>query len=135
MFNNTDNFFSRVLVSLVALFFLVMGVTALGDPLTPISFFGLTDITPDFRNEVRAIYGGFGLAVCGVLILSMFVDELRLGVRAAIATSVLGMALGRVISYALESPDGIYPGIFLVVEVTLGAMLISSLTGGRNPEQ
>ena len=51
----------------IAVFFLVMGVYALAAPAALIRPFGVTLETPTSRSEIRAVYGGFGLAIAAVL--------------------------------------------------------------------
>ena len=43
--------------------FIAMGVMALLRPAQVLAYFGLHNLTPDLRNEVRAVYGGFGVAL------------------------------------------------------------------------
>ena len=51
----------------IAVFFLGMGVYALAAPAALIRPFGVTLESPVSRSEVRAVYGGFGLAIAAVL--------------------------------------------------------------------
>ena len=48
-------------------FFLGMGVCALVRPQFVVSFVKLVPETADARNEVRAVYGGFGIAIAVLL--------------------------------------------------------------------
>lgn len=113
-------------VSVVVLFFLAMGVAALVSPTFIVGRFGLLADSSDAQNEVRAVYGGFGLAVACVLIVGETVrPELSVGIRAAIAASLFGMAGGRLIGAAIRRP-GRWPLIFFAVELALGALLLES---------
>ena len=75
-------------------FFLGMGVCALVRPQFVVSFVKLVPETADARNEVRAVYGGFGIAIA-VLLAGVAQDVgLRSGVLLAVAVALLGMAAG-----------------------------------------
>jgi hypothetical protein len=110
----------------VAVLFAALGAGALVRPALIWAPFGATPTTPEARNEVRAVYGGYGLAIAGLLVLS---DDASAGVRdgvlVAVAVSVLGMAAGRVLS-ALVEPRALlgWPGFFLGVELGLGALAL-----------
>jgi hypothetical protein len=113
-----------LLVVLVAAFFALMGLVALARPARVLAFFGTRELTRDGRNEVRAVYGGFGLAVAGLLMATLFISELRSGAVMAVAVALLGMAGGRVIATLLDGPPGVYPWLFFGVELGLAAMLL-----------
>ena len=49
-----------------------MGVYALAAPAALIRPFGVTPETPTSRSEIRAVYGGFGLAIAAVLAYADF---------------------------------------------------------------
>jgi hypothetical protein len=51
----------------VALFFLGMGALAIVRPGRIVAIFGGRADTAPSRNEVRAVYGGFGMAVGGIV--------------------------------------------------------------------
>ena len=55
----------------VAAFFVAMGVLALVAPERILATFGTTGLTVEGRNEVRAVYGGFGVAVGVLLVAAM----------------------------------------------------------------
>lgn len=110
----------------VAIFFAAMGLAALVVPAMIWRPFGVEPTTPAARNEVRAVYGGFGIALAVLLVLSDDASAgLRDGVLVTVAVSVLGMAAGRLISAALE-PRGLlgWPGFFLFVEAGLGGLAL-----------
>ena len=56
-----------LLVIAVAVFFLGMGIVALWRPALILGLFGTAVTTSEGRNEVRAVYGGYGVAM-GVLL-------------------------------------------------------------------
>ena len=114
-------------LSLVALLFLVMGIGAFMNPrnlLVP--YFGMAAETVDARNEIQAVYGGFGIAIAVVLLVPIWMPEARTGVIVAVAGSLAGMAGGRVVGALRERP-GRWPWIFLVSEVAGAALLLSTL--------
>lgn len=112
---------SGIVVS--ALFLLGMGLSALIRPAFVVSFVGLVPSGADARNEVRAVYGGFGIALAALLVLTAESSVLRPGVLLAAATALLGMAAGRVLSLLLER-TGRWPLVFLAVETVLGLLLL-----------
>ena len=109
-----------------AIFFFGMGVSALVQPQFVVSFVKLVPETADARNEIRAVYGGFGIAVSGLLIYAAYVPSIKTGVLLAVAVSLLGMALGRVVSLAIERP-GYWPICFIFMEFGLAALLLLSI--------
>lgn len=111
----------------VATFFDAMGLAALVRPALIWAPFGVAPTTPEARSEVRAVYGGFGLAIAGLLVLTDESASLRDGVLVAVAVSLLGMAAGRVVS-AVREPGALRgaPGFFLLVEVGLAALTLTA---------
>jgi len=117
------------LVLLVAALFALMGVAALSRPESILAYFGTATLTRDGRNEVRAVYGGFGLAIAGLLCAARFSEAIRGGAVVAVAVALLGMAAGRLISTLLDGAPGRYPWVFLGVELSGAAMLLGALQG------
>jgi hypothetical protein len=109
-------------VILVAVMFFGMGVAALARPKLIGSFFDVRFDSIDGRNEVRAVYGGFGLAMTLALWLAATEPELRRGVLTTVALALAGMALGRVASALVERP-GLWPWFFCALEITGAALL------------
>ncbi|WP_067836478.1 DUF4345 family protein [Nocardia lijiangensis] len=116
---------SVVLIAMVALFFAAMGVLGLLRPSRLADTVGLLADRADARAEVRAVYGGFGVAVAVVLGLAAAdVGGLRFGVCIAVAAALGGMAFGRIWSSFTERPSAFYPvWFYFVVEVTLATLL------------
>jgi hypothetical protein len=112
-------------ILLNALFFFGMGIAALVSPRFVISFVQMVPGTIDARNEVRAVYGGFGIAVAALLVYASQNSAIRSGVLLAVAVSLLGMALGRVASLVVERP-GKWPLLFMAVEAVLAGLLLYS---------
>lgn len=117
----------NVVVAVIAIAMAIMGVAALARPAVIWAPFGVAPTTPASRSEVRAVYGGFGLAIAALLVFAL--EDASAGVRAgillALAMSFFGMAAGRVVS-ALVEPRTLlaWPGFFLLLEVAGGALLL-----------
>lgn len=114
-----------VLTLAVALSFAGMGLYALAQPAGVLERFGVAVETVDGRNEVRAVYGGFGLVVAGMLVYAaLTTGRGALWIPSVIALSLLGMAAGRLISMAIDRSRGSSQvWLFLTVEVVLAVML------------
>lgn len=114
-----------LVIALTGVFFLGMGVFALARPAALIRPFGITLPIPESRAEVRAVYGGFGLAIAGVLALAAVDPALRDGILITVAAALGGMALGRVVSGVVDAPKAFYPNWFyFIVEVVAAAALM-----------
>ena len=113
-----------IAVWVVIVFFVGMGLVALVSPELVTSTFGIPTLTDAGRNEARAVYGGFGLAVAAILVVAMTDPALRAGVLLAVAASVGGMAAGRLVAALVERPTAFYPSWFyFVVETTMAVVL------------
>lgn len=112
----------------VDVLFAGMGLYALAAPAAVLRPFGLEVGTSTGRAEVRAVYGGFGLAMAGVLFWAAGgCDEMRTGAAVAVGVALAGMAIGRIISRVLDSATGFYPVWFYCsVEVVGAAVLIAA---------
>jgi hypothetical protein len=111
---------------IVAVGFALMGIGGFVRPRTFTAPFGMTAETPDARNEIQAVYGGFGLAVAGLMVATTRYPDLREGVIAAVAASLAGMAGGRVIGALRERP-GRWPVVFFFVEAAGAVFLWTAL--------
>lgn len=114
------------LALLVAGGFALMGAAALARPAFVLEQFGVAVETAEGRNEVSAVYGGFGLAVAAVLAVTTLADSAaRAGVALALAVALGGMAAGRLIAAARERPRGAYPvWTYFAIELAAGAALV-----------
>ena len=101
-----------IAVDVVIVFFVGMGLVALVSPELITRTFGIPTLTDAGRNEVRAVYGGFGLAVAAVLMVALNDPTLRSGVLLAVAASLAGMATGRIVAAFVERPSAFYPSWF-----------------------
>jgi membrane associated rhomboid family serine protease len=112
-----------IALALVAGAFAVMGAGALLAPERVLRQFGVPALTPDGKNEVRAVYGGFGVAVCAVLLAAGGAPALRGGVCIAIAAALVGMIGGRLYSAAADRALGRAPLLYLAIEAFAAASL------------
>jgi hypothetical protein len=116
------------MVVIVAAFFVGMGLLALVAPERILATFGTTGLTAEGRNEVRAVYGGFGIAVGVLLMVAATSPSLRPGVYAAFAASLVGMAGGRLIAAAVERPGRFYPcWFYCLAELSMAAVLLAAI--------
>ena len=104
-----------------SLFFSIMGIVALLSPTFVTGLFGEAEIGADMRNEVRAVYGGFGLAIGALLLLSLWFPGVQNGILLTVGVALLGMALGRLTSFLIEPAVGKFPLVFTFVEVLFGS--------------
>nr|WP_174552611.1 DUF4345 family protein [Nocardia speluncae] len=116
-----------VVLTAVGLFFTGMGLYALAAPARLVRPFGIAVGTAAGRSEVRAVYGGFGLAVAAALIWSATTTgELGRGIVLAVAVALAGMAAGRVVSRVLDAAVAFYPVWFYFwVEMLAAAALLA----------
>jgi len=117
----------NAVIWVVAVGFAAMGLAALVRPAAIWAPFGVVPTTAASRSEVRAVYGGFGVALAGLMIWANddAAKNIRYGVLLAVAVSLFGMAAGRAISAAVE-PRALWgwPGVFLLIEVGAGALTL-----------
>lgn len=111
-------------VTVNAVFFLGMGFIGLLWPARIPAYFSVTELTADFRNEVRAVYGGFGVFIGGILLYAQFYSGAPQGIILTVAVALIGMAFGRLFSYIVEKRMGFWPGVFLSVELLLCSSLL-----------
>ena len=109
-----------IVIVVACVFFAGMGVFALAAPARLVASFGITLAAATGRSEVRAVYGGFGLAIAAVLAAAAAVPELRTGVLVTVGAALAGMAAGRVVS-AFDGPTAFYPNWFYCLVEAVGA--------------
>lgn len=114
---------ATVAPALAGLFYLALGLAAIARPATLLGDFGFPAHGADARNEVRAVYGGFPLAVAGLVAWSLSGATHGQGILIALAAASLGMALGRVVSAVIDRGIGRLPLLFIGIELALAAML------------
>lgn len=120
---------ATVLLVAVAAFFAGMGVYALAAPAALARPFGIVIASPEARSEIRAVYGGFGLAVAAVLVMAAADEGLRTGIAVTVAAALAGMAVGRVISRLADKPTAFYPiWFYFGVELFGAALLVAAVS-------
>jgi hypothetical protein len=114
-------------IGVIAVFFLGMGIYALAAPAALVRPFGITLGESASRSEVRAVYGGFGLAIAGVLVFAAIKQgDIRTGILFAVGAALAGMAFGRLASAVLGDRTAFYPNWFyFVVESVAAAALFA----------
>ncbi|MGW1886321.1 DUF4345 family protein [Streptomyces sp. NPDC001970] len=89
--------------------------------------FGIEPTVPEARTEVRAVYGGFGVAT-GVLLgwAATLTDDgdLRRGIAVSVAVALAGMAWGRLAARLVERPSRFCPSWFSFWVELVGAGLL-----------
>lgn len=119
----------------VAVFFAAMGLAALIDPARILETFDVAVTSPEGRNEVRAVYGGFGIAMAVALALALRVQALRPGILVCLSLALAGMALGRLCSFAIDQHVGAAPALFVGVELLLAVLLLRGAPTLRSDRQ
>ena len=113
-------------IVVIGVFFAGMGVYALVAPAAIIRPFGITLGEAASRSEVRAVYGGFGLAIAGVLAYAAVEADVRTGILLAVGAALAGMAFGRLVSAVVDERTAFYPNWFYcLVEVVAAAALLA----------
>ena len=111
-------------VGVIAALFAAMGIFALAFPNRVVAIFGTPELTLAGRNEVRAVYGGFGLAAASALAWGLLSPRLAPGIFFALGVALWGMAAGRILSILIDRRADPMPWLFLAAEVVMGALLI-----------
>ena len=113
----------------VAAIFGAMGIGALLRPKDVLAQFGVAVETPEGRNEVRAVYGGFGLAMAALLAVAALGDPATAeGIVVATAFGLVGLAGGRLVSAAHERPGGVYPvWVYFALELVAAGLLLAAV--------
>ena len=117
-----------VLVLVAAALFAAMGGWALARPTLVVDRFGIDVTTPDGRNEVSAVYGGFGFAVSALLVFAATTDGRgELWIPSIVSVQCLGMATGRIVSMLRDRTRGSRTvWLFVTVELALAVALFGS---------
>jgi hypothetical protein len=117
-----------IVIAATAVFFLGMGVYGLAAPAALIRPFRVAADSAEARTEIRAVYGGFGVAMAVLLALAvMDLGGIRRGAVIAVAAALLGMAFGRLAARVVERPSAFYPSWFYFwVETIGGGVLLAS---------
>jgi Domain of unknown function (DUF4345) len=116
------------IIILVAVFaFSFMGLVSIAFPIRVTQQFDIFQLTYNGRNEVRAVYGGFGLAMAAILLVAYFTPQYRSGVCITIAAALAGMAAGRLLSILIDQKIGKFPALYMCIEL-IGAGALAWVT-------
>nr|WP_262490954.1 DUF4345 domain-containing protein [Mycobacterium simiae] len=113
--------------AIIAVFFLGMGGYALVAPDAILRPFAIKLTKAQSRSEVRAVYGGFGLAMAAILAFAAVDPGLRVGIMITVGVALAGMAFGRLLSAVVDKRTPFYPNWFyFLVEAVAAAALIAT---------
>ena len=101
-----------------------MGFGAIAKPAFVTAQFGIFELTTAGRNEVRAVYGGFGVFMALALLVALRQPELRDGILFAVGVALGGMAAGRLVSAVIDRAIDRAPLGYLALEVIVAVMLL-----------
>ena len=79
--------------------------------------------TPESRSEIRAVYGGFGIAIALALFVAMVYSDFRGGIMFTVGLALIGMAAGRGYAAWLERPTSNIIWGLLAAEALIGLMI------------
>jgi hypothetical protein len=103
--------------------FAAMGAGLIWKPEYVSRLTGVELTTVESRNEVRAVYGGFGVAMAIAMFIAMVSTGLRGGIMVTTGLALIGMAAGRGYSIWLERPANNLIYAFLGLEAVIGLMV------------
>ena len=103
-----------------------MGIGAIAKPTVVTAQFGILELTPAGRNEVRAVYGGFGIFMALALLVALWQPDRRDGILFAVAAALGGMAAGRLVSAVIDRAIDRAPLGYLVLEVIVALLLVGA---------
>jgi hypothetical protein len=119
-------------IAVIGVFFAGMGLYALAAPAALIRPFGTTLGGAASRSEIRGVYGGFGLAIAGVLAYAAVAGgDVGKGILITVGAALAGMAFGRLASAVIDERTAFYPNWFYcLVEIIAAAALLFVALGG-----
>lgn len=110
---------------LVSIFFGGMGIFAFAAPALLARPFQLQVRSPLSRYEIRAVYGGFGIAMAAVLgWAATGASALHRGAALTVGAALAGMALGRLVARLFDAPTAFYPIWFYCLVEAVGAAVV-----------
>ena len=101
-----------------------MGMGAMLKPVMVTKQFGIPDLSAAGRNEVRAVYGGFGLMMAIALGVALRQPDMREVVLLMVAAALAGMAAGRVVSALIGRRFDAWPLRYCVLETVMAVSLV-----------
>jgi hypothetical protein len=117
------------IIVIVGVLFFGMGCVALATPAFVPKQFGMSfdGAGDNGRAEIRAVYGGFGIAMAAVLAFALMNDAVRDGIVLTVGAALAGMAAGRVMSAILGDRTRFYPNWFYFAVEAVGAAALWSV--------
>jgi hypothetical protein len=119
-------------IAVIGVFFAGMGCYALAAPTAIIRPFGITLGGAAARSEIRAVYGGFGVAIAAVLgYAAVASGDIRSGIAVTVGVALAGMAFGRLVSAMLDgrhNRTAFYPNWFYFLVEALAASLLFTVS-------
>ena len=103
--------------------FAVMGIGSFVKPELVTAQFGIPTLSLAGRNEVRAVYGGFGILMSCALYVALVTPTLRSGIYFTVALALGGMAAGRSISWLIDRKIDKWPFFYLLLETVCASMI------------
>jgi len=119
---------SIFLIYFSAFLFALMGIASIVRPTLTAAQFGILELGREGRNEVRAVYGGFGLAMSSMLVAAALAPEIRMGVTLTISLALAGMAFGRILSALIDRGIGCKAVFYFCLE-SLGFLILLWVSG------
>ena len=114
-------------ICILAVSFAIMGIGALLKPELVTTQFGISILSSAGRNEVRAVYGGFGIFMACALAVATIRPEMRSGICFTVAAALLGMAAGRLLSAFVDRKFDNWPKFYCALEIILAAMIATEI--------
>lgn len=105
---------------------LLMGLGAILAPRRVTRQFDIPELSAAGRSEVRAVYGGFGLAMAVMFAVALARPDLRAGIGLTTGAALAGMAGGRLLSAMMDREIGRLPLFYLCLEIAIAATLFWS---------
>jgi hypothetical protein len=103
--------------------FILMGVGSFCLPERVTAQFDIPTLTLAGKNEVRAVYGGFGIMMGLMLIIALGMPFLRQGICLTVAAALAGMSIGRILSAILDKRFDGWPIFYMCLEAVTAALL------------
>lgn len=123
---------AKVIPALIALLFLVMGVSFVFDPVASAAQVGVTPLGADGLNTIRGDLGGLFLSCAILLLLGIWRAEGAWLI--AVAVLMLVIASGRLIGFVVDGSPGQATLTAFIFELVIAAGLIysSRRIGGKS---
>jgi len=115
--------FNDIPVYLGVIGFILMGIGSFCLPEKVTAQFDIPTLSTAGKNEVRAVYGGFGVLMGLMLIIALFTPNLREGICLTVAAALGGMAIGRFLSAVLDRHINGFPLFYMCLEAVLASLL------------